>query len=79
MKKNKQEKPYATIELYLHPAGVHLVCEDTGDDMFISRGDGDSILKAIDDIDIICDPETRFSLTDKGKQYLSELKEKGEI
>ena len=65
---------YATIKLELFKSGIHLTCEETGADEFIPRGDASKLIEIINDIDILCDPNTTFSLTEKGKKYLEELK-----
>lgn len=64
---------YATIKLELFNSGIHLTCEETGADEFIPRGDADKLIETINDIDIICNPDTIFSLTEKGEKYLEEL------
>lgn len=70
----------ATIKLELFKSGIHLSCEETGTDEFIPRGDASKLIEIINDIDILCDPDTTFSLTEKGLQYLEELeKENNEI
>jgi hypothetical protein len=64
---------YATIKLELFKSGIHLTCEETGADEFIPREDTDRLIEIISYIDIICNPDTIFSLTEKGKKYLEEL------
>ena len=66
---------YATITLELSKAGIHAYCEETGEDCFCTNGDLEPLVKLINDAEI-CNPDTRFSLTDKGKREAKRLREK---
>ena len=71
------EYPYAEIKLDLFKAGIHLVCEDADIDVFIEKGDGDKLVGTINEIEEICDPDVKYSLTDKGRELLKQLRETG--
>lgn len=66
---------YAKINLELFKSGIHLTCEDTGEDEFIPKGNGDMLLDIINEIDALCNPDAIFTLTEKGKEYVEKLKE----
>jgi hypothetical protein len=60
---------YATITLEVHKSGIRVTCKEIeGIDEFVNRGDEERLLKVINAINHVCDPEARFSLTDKGKK-----------
>lgn len=71
-------KPYATITIELHKAGIHAYCDDIDGDVFVPRGnDLQPLVDLINDAEI-CNPETVFKITDKGSKVLEEmLKKKG--
>lgn len=62
----------ATIILELFKSGIHLTCDDTGHDEFIPRGDGNTLVEVLNNIQDITDPDAIWSLTEKGK-YLTHL------
>lgn len=66
---------YAKINLELFKSGIHLTCEDTGEDEFIPTGNGDMLLDIINEIDALCNPDATFTLTEKGKEFVEKLKE----
>lgn len=66
---------YANINLELFKSGIHLTCEETGEDEFIPRGNGNMLMDIINHIEEICDPDAIFTLTEKGKEFLEKLKE----
>ena len=68
-------EPYATIKLELRKAGIIASCEDTQEEAFIKRGDGNALMDFINNVEDICDPEATFTLTDKGREYLKHLLE----
>lgn len=61
-----------TITLELFKSGIHLMCEDTGHDEFIPHGDGNELMKYINQIEDITDPDATWELTEKGK-YVAKL------
>ena len=63
---------YATITLELSKAGIHAYCEETDEDCFCIGGNLEPLVKLINDAEI-CNPDTRFSLTGKGRKSLNEL------
>ena len=63
---------YATITLELSKAGIHAYCEEIDEDCFCTGGDLEPLVKLINDAEI-CNPDTRFSLTEKGRKSLNEL------
>ena len=66
---------YANINLELFKSGIHLTCEDTDEDEFIPKGNGDMLMDIINEIDALCNPDAIFTLTEKGKEYVEKLKE----
>ncbi|MBO7318379.1 MAG: hypothetical protein J6U43_06650 [Bacteroidales bacterium] len=65
---------YATITLELYESGIRAYCEDTGNETFIPRGDGNALMTFINDTEDICHPDATFTITEKGKRYLKSLK-----
>lgn len=63
---------YATITLELSKAGIHAYCEEIDEDCFCINGNLEPLVKLINDAEI-CNPDTRFSLTEKGRKSLNEL------
>lgn len=57
---------YATIVLHLIPGGIYAECEDTDAGVMINKGDGNSIMQFINDVEGACDPDATFELTEKG-------------
>lgn len=69
---------FATITLELSKAGIHAICEDTEEDAFIPRDDLQPLVDFINDVEAVCNPDTVFHLTEKGKKEGKRiLKEKG--
>lgn len=66
---------YATIKIELSKAGLHAICEDIEEDCFCIGGDLRPLVDLINDVDAYCNPETRFSLTEKGREELKKIKE----
>ena len=66
---------YATITLELSKAGIHAYCEEIDEDCFCTNGNLEPLVKLINDAEI-CDPDTRLSLTEKGKREAKRLREK---
>lgn len=66
---------YATITLELSKADIHAYCEEIDEDCFCINGNLEPLVKLINDAEI-CNPDTRFSLTDKGKREVKRLREK---
>ena len=66
---------YATITLELSKAGIHAYCEEIDEDCFCTNGNLEPLVKLINDAEI-CNPDTRFRLTDKGKREAKRLREK---
>lgn len=65
---------YATIVLHLLPGGIYAECEDTDAGVMIGKGDGNSIMQFINNVEDMCDPEATFELTEKGRAMV--LREK---
>ncbi len=65
---------YATITLELSKAGIHAYCEEIDEDCFCTNGNLEPLVKLINDAEI-CNPDTKFSLTDKGKREAKRLLE----
>jgi hypothetical protein len=66
---------YATMTIEFSKAGLHAICEDIEEDCFCIGGDLRPLVDLINDVDAYCNPETRFSLTEKGLKTLKEKKE----
>ena len=66
----------ATIVLEMFKSGMHLMCDDTGHDEFIPQGDGNELMRILNKIYDITDPDARFTITPKGK-YVMKLMEEG--
>jgi len=66
---------YATITLELSKAGIHAYCEEIDEDCFCTNGNMEPLVKLINDAEI-CNPDTRFSLTEKGRKNFLELEAK---
>ena len=58
----------ATIILDMYKSGIHLTCEDTDHDVFIPHGDGNALMKELNDIYDVTDPDAIWGLTEKGKR-----------
>jgi len=65
---------YATITLELFKAGIHAYCEEIDEDCFCTNGNLEPLVKLINDAEI-SNPDTKFSLTDKGKRKAKRLLE----
>lgn len=63
---------YATITIELSKAGIHAYCEEIDEDCFCTNGNLEPLVKLINDAEI-CNPDTRFSLTEKGRKSLNDL------
>lgn len=61
---------YATITLELSKAGIHAYCEEINEDCFCTNGNLDPLVELINDAEI-CNPDTRFSITEKGMEALN--------
>ena len=58
---------YATIKIELRKAGLYAICEDIEDDCFCTDGDLSPLEELINKAEMLCNPETRFTLAD-GKE-----------
>lgn len=65
---------YATITIELSKAGLHCICEDIDEDVFCIDGKLDALVELINKAEDLCNPETVFMLTDKGKEEAEKLK-----
>lgn len=59
---------YATITVKLYKEGVHAYCEEINKDCFGTNGNLKPLVKLIQDAEICCNPDTRFSLAKKSKR-----------
>jgi len=67
-------KPYATITIELHKAGLHVRCEEIDVEEFISKGgDLTPLVDIINLAEEACNPDVEYVITEKGKEYLKEL------
>ena len=62
----------ATIILDMYKSGLHLTCEETDHDEFIPHGDGNKLMKLLNTIQDVTDPDARWGLTEKG-EYMANL------
>jgi hypothetical protein len=76
---NRCDKPlcskWASITIDIYDEGLRFKCDDIGKDIFIKAGDAETFIKELNLVCDICDPESRFSLTEKGREYLKQLQE----
>lgn len=63
----------ATITLEMFGSGIHLLCDDTEHDEFIPYGDGNKLMEILNEIQDITDPNTVYTLTDKGREVAEAL------
>ena len=67
---------YAHIQIELSKAGLHAYCEETEDEIFIPHNEGRvdvaPLLQLLNDAET-CNPDTVFSLTEKGKREAEKL------
>lgn len=66
---------WASITIDIYDEGLRFKCDDIGKDIFIKAGDAETLLNELNRVCDICDPEARFSLTEKGREYLKQLQE----
>ncbi len=66
---------YATITIELSKAGLHAICEDLEEDCFCIDGNLSPLVELINKAETFCNPETRYSLTEKGREELKKIKE----
>ena len=71
-------EPYATITIEMSKAGLHRICDDIDEDVFCINGDLSPLVELLQRVEDVCNPDTVFSLTEKGKEYAEKLKKKGE-
>jgi hypothetical protein len=64
----------ATINICVYENGLRFKCDDVFIDEFVEHGDCDKLINLVDDVCAISDPNTRYHVTEKGLQYLEELK-----
>lgn len=67
----------AIITLELFKSGIHLTCENTCHDEFIPSGDGNSLIKYINEIEEMTDTDATLELTEKGKFITKLIDEDG--
>ena len=71
-------EPYATITIEMSKAGLHCICDDIDEDVFCVDGDLSPLVELLQRAEDVCNPDIVFSLTEKGKKYVEEVKKKGE-
>ena len=59
----------ATIKLELYANGIHFICDDTDMDELIPQGDGNKLMELLNKASLRADPDTTYSLTEKGKAF----------
>ena len=67
----------ATITLEMFDSGIHLMCADTGHDEFIEKYNGNKLIDIINEIQIDTDPNTTWTITDKGRELLRLVEKEG--
>ncbi len=65
---------YAIITLHLLPGGIFAECEDTDESVLIPEGKANPLIDFINRVDSITNPNATFTLTDKGKQEIKNIK-----
>lgn len=66
---------YATVTLHFISGGIYAECEELDEGKMIAAGDGDAIMDFINEVDTYANPNTTFSLTEKGKEEVERLKQ----
>lgn len=69
---------YATVTLHFISGGIYAECEELEEGKMIAAGDGDAIMDFINEVDTYTNPNTTFSLTEDGKEYVERLKQEGD-
>lgn len=64
---------WATITLHLTKYGILAECEELEMENFIKKNDGNALMDFINEVEVLCDPETTFQITEEGKKILKEL------
>lgn len=67
-------KVYATITLELRKGGIIASCDDINEEVFIKSGDGNALMDFINLVDDCTNPDATYTITDKGRRYLKQLK-----
>lgn len=65
----------AEIKLHLFPNGMYVECDDIDDAEFIPECNIQPLVDFINDAQALTSPDTRFTLTEKGKQHLEQLEQ----
>jgi len=66
----------ATAIFHFFDNGIYIECEDLDLGKFVSKGDGNAIMDILNEIDTYTDSNTRFTLTEKGKNVAEEYMKK---
>lgn len=70
-------KAYTKITIEFYKSGLMCSCEDIEEEASIPRGqDLQPLVDLINDAEI-CNPDTVFKITEKGRKELAEMKEDG--
>lgn len=66
-------KAYATITLELRKGGIIATCDELDEEVFIQHGDGNALMRFINDIEDCTDPDATYVITEQGREYLKNL------
>lgn len=66
---------FCTITLELYDNGMHFICDDADMDELIPQGDGNKLMELLNEASLRTDPDTTYSLTEKGKVFSEWWKE----
>lgn len=64
---------FANITLELSKAGIRAYCEELDEDVFCVDGSLEPLVELINRADSLCNPETTFRLTEKGRRELKRI------
>lgn len=67
-----------TATFHFFDNGIYIECEDLDIGKFVAKGDGNTIMDILNQIDDVTNSNTTFVLTDKGNALLDKLKNNNE-
>lgn len=69
----KMPGEYAQATIHFFEGGLYVECEDLDIGKFIPVGNGNALMDIINEIDDIMNPDSRFSITEKGEEALKQM------
>ena len=70
---------YATIKIEMSKAGLHCICDDIDEDVFCIDENLEPLVELINKAESLCNPDTVYMLTEKGKAEAERIKKEGLI